>query len=231
MGADNIANGSAALEPDFSANTINTTWYSNGTQLTGNNIPATCTYDAALTPPTPEDRPGYVFAGWRLMPPACLIPSSLASTAVLSFGYKNDSTDEQGADSSNTSDYGLTEDFTWGVTWSNGDKVVGEAKCSALQGNSHSGQWGGDSADWTATESELTNASGDTKYCWCRATGYIASGAELCSFSSPSWVFATFYRSASNCAYSCAYSCAYRVQSNQNNSVFRAAVFIGILAQ
>ena len=66
MGAQNIANGSAALEPDFSANTINTTWYSNGEPLTGNNIPGTCTYDAPLVPPTPEARPGYAFNGWTL---------------------------------------------------------------------------------------------------------------------------------------------------------------------
>ena len=69
LGADNVANRSAALEPDFSANTINTTWYSNGTQLTGDNIPATCTYDAALTPPTPAARPGYTFGGWTLRVP------------------------------------------------------------------------------------------------------------------------------------------------------------------
>ena len=83
LGAQNIANGSASLEPDFSANTINTTWYSNGEQLTGNNIPGTCRYDAALTPPTPAARPGYTFNGWTLRVPAAPVVPTLEQVLAM----------------------------------------------------------------------------------------------------------------------------------------------------
>ena len=81
--------GPADIEANFDPNTINTTWYSNGTQLTGNNIPATCTYDNALIPPTPADRPGYTFGGWSVIVPPCEIPSSLVSNDGGSKGYKD----------------------------------------------------------------------------------------------------------------------------------------------
>ena len=213
----------ASLEANYSANTINTTWYSNGTQLTGDNIPGTCRYDAALIPPTPAARPGYVFGGWTLKP-RCEIPSSLVSTDGSSLGYKV----HQGAYSENTSDYGLTEDNTWGVTWSNGDKVVGEAKCSAKSGDNHSSAWGGNSADWTSDAATLDNTAGKKKNCWCKATGYIASGESQCSLSSPSWVFFINELSVADCADYCAYNCAFRVRYY---SSFKAAVFTGLVAE
>ena len=201
--------GPADIEANFDPNTINTTWYSNGTQLTGNNIPATCTYDNALTPPTPEDRPGYVFGGWSVIVPPCEIPSSLVSNDGGSKGYKNDSTSPFGAYSLNTSDYGLTQDNTWGVTWSNGDKVVGEAICSQTSGT------------WATAGTPDTTGAGTTKYCWCRATGYIASGSSQCSLSSSSWVFNRDRGSADSCAHNCAGNCAGYVY---DTSDFRAAV-------
>ena len=219
--------GPVDIEANFVPNTINTTWYSDGTQLTGNNIPATCTYDDTLTPPTPAARPGYVFGGWRLKVPACEIPSSLVGGGS-SYGYKNDSTGEYGEDSYDTSEYGLTEDNTWGLSWSNGDKVVGEAKCSALEGDRHDWEWGGNSADWSASESELTNASGEAQYCWCRATGYIASGSSQCSLSSSSWVFIYAGGSASECAYFCANWCGNYLVLNLG---FNRALFTGLVAE
>ena len=146
----------------------------------------------------------------------CLIPSSLASTNGLSYGYKDDSTGEYGAASRNTSDYGLTEDNTWGVTWSNGDKVVGESICSQTSGT------------YATAGTPDTSGSGETEYCWCRATGYTASGESQCSLSSSSWVFEYGFGSASDCARHCALYCADDVQYNSD---FRGAVFAGLLSQ
>ena len=143
LGADNIANGSASLEPDFSANTINTTWFSNGEQLTGNNIPGTCRYDAALTPPTPAARPGYTFGGWRLRVPA--VPAGPfdnldASIAGTNIGYSNICYNQSAApygydiyEGINETEYLSGQSFSngeWAVQLSNGGVIRGVAKCS-----------------------------------------------------------------------------------------------------
>ena len=137
MGADNVANRSAALEPDFQANTINTTWYSNGTQLTGDNIPGTCTYDAALTPPTPAARPGYTFNGWTLRVPAepvvtdCGISELSYSTYGSAYAAKKlngGSDDTYGGATAAT--YGITQAGEFGITFSYG-KITGIASCNS----------------------------------------------------------------------------------------------------
>ena len=56
--------GPAALEANYSANRINTTWYSDGTAIQG--APSYCMYDAAITLPSAQTKPGYTFGGWRL---------------------------------------------------------------------------------------------------------------------------------------------------------------------
>ena len=210
----NTTSAPAALEANYSANTINTTWYSNGTALSGDEVPSSCIYDDALTPPTPAARPGYMFGGWTLKPPPCLIPSSLASTNGSSGGFK--SGDEWDV---NTSEYGLTEDNTWGVTWSNGDKVTGVALCSQTSGTYPN----------TGTPDET--GSGETQYCWCKATHYTANNAQQCSLSSPAWVFRIDRGSAANCATYCAYYCAYAVQYYNSYAGFRSAIFTGLVAQ
>lgn len=221
----NTASGPVDIEATWAPNTIGTTWYSDGVQITGNDVPSGCTYDDDIDLPTNPTKTGYIFTGWRVVP--CEIPSTLVSTDGTSYGYKNDSTGQYGANSTHTSDYNLTEDNTWGVTWSNGDKVTGIALCSGQRGDNHVEQWDGTSSDWTSDETTLTNASGEKKYCWCKATHYTANNAQQCSLSSPSWVFRYWFsvsngRSATSCAFYCAYYCASRIQ---DNSSFRAAVF------
>ncbi len=214
MGAQNIANGSASLEPDFSANTINTTWYSNGTQLTGDNIPATCTYDTALIPPTPAARPGYEFNGWKIK--RCEIPSTDVSTNGNAYAAKKlDGGNDSTSGGATAATYGITQPGEWGVSWSSGDKVVGEAICSQTSGR------------WATTGTPDTTGTGETKYCWCRATHYTANNAQQCTLSSPAWVFSGGDDSA-NCARDCASGCAGDVRFN---SVFRVALFTGLVAQ
>ncbi len=212
LGAQNIANGSASLEPDFSANTINTTWYSDGQQVNG---PTTCTYDSDLNLPAALSKPGYVFGGWRLKP-RCEIPSSLVSNGNAYAAKRLDGTGDVASGGATAATYGLEQPGEWGVSWSNGDKVVGEAICSQTYGT------------YATTGTPDTTGTGNAGYCWCKVTGYIANGAEQCSLSSPAWMFQTNYGATGSCAYSCASTCAYHVSYT---SAFRAALFGGLVAE
>ena len=69
----NTTEGSADLEAIYTANTINTTWYSGY----GNNASVAnatqCSYDGTINlPQTNPSRPGYAFNGWKLK--ACSVP-------------------------------------------------------------------------------------------------------------------------------------------------------------
>ncbi|MBR6010657.1 MAG: InlB B-repeat-containing protein [Alphaproteobacteria bacterium] len=138
---------------------------------------------------------------------ACLIPSTEVSTGVWAAksldGARNEIT--SGA---SMATYGITQPGEWGVSWANGDKVKGVALCSARAGNNHNWQWGGDSSDWTASESTLTGTTGEKRYCWCKVTHYTANNAEQCSLSSPSWVFNTDNATNTSCEAYCARNCA-----------------------
>ena len=210
--------GPANIEANFDPNTINTTWYSNGTAMSGNGVPSSCTYAAPLTPPTPEDRPGYVFGGWKLK--RCEVPGTLVSTNGSSryaygwsggagFCYINNRGAEDNCSDANFSDMTVYE---WKVKWANGDAVIGE---SVLTNNA--GVQG-----YIGTPD--TSTSGGK--CWCRAKSYIQNGSELCNFVSASWVF---YGDDSSSG--CARSCALYVQSDIYNANFRQTVFTGLVAQ
>ena len=207
LGADNVANRSAALEPDFHANTINTTWYSNGEQLTGNNIPGTCTYDAALTPPTPAARPGYVFNGWTLRvsnsggnggeepQQQCLAPSVLIRTEADDYRYVN-AYDVSSGNLDNNSWYsfynvsGPSENNTWACGWDiTGSFVVfGEAVCAAS-----SDEYG--APDLEEMDGINTMDPYLSMNCYCHATGYSTSGTR-CNFVSSNWVIGDMFTSS-----------------------------------
>ena len=166
-----------------------------------------------MTLPTNPTKAGYEFNGWKIRIP-CNIPSTDVSNNGTAFASKrlNGGTDiTYGGATAAT--YGISAPGEWGVSWSNGDKVTGVALCSQTSAN-------------TGTPDET--GSGETKYCWCKATHYTANNAQQCSLSSPAWVFGTVYGSAANCADGCASYCASRVHSR---SVSRAALFAGNVAQ
>ena len=106
----------------------------------------------------------------------------------------------------------------WAITFSYGT-VKGMAKCSGLSGDNNNWTWSDPSR---ATESELTSASGEKKYCWCAATSYTPDGGNQCNVASPSWVFSHDDGAASWCAYDCVFSCAGGILED---AVFRRAVF------
>lgn len=102
-------------------NTINTTWYSEGVQI--QDAPQSCSYSNTMTFPTAPSRAGYVFAGWTLHTPQCALPTSLLNADASQYGYIN------GSNTLNATALGLTDNMTWGISWSNGTKVTGIASC------------------------------------------------------------------------------------------------------
>ena len=180
-----------------------------------------CVYDETLTPPsTIPTRTGYTFRGWRPRDLTCGLShmdTSVYGTWFASKGstgycyyYNDDTGDEVDGDCSDSYFAGLNNS-EWETNFSYGT-VKGMSKCSGLSGGNNN----------RATESELTSASGEKKYCWCAATSYTPDGGNQCNIASPSWVFYGDYGSASNCAGLCAGGCADNVIYYDG---FRRAVF------
>ena len=165
-----------------------------GTTVYGGDIRTPQSYDPSQVPA------GKRFVGWKFSKPVGFNLSTLdASIDGTSFGFQCDSTGAQGADSSNTSDYGLTSDQTWGVTFNYG-KIRGEARCSDTNNGTNNGLVGNPGNATTGG------------HCWCKATGYQATGSSEWQNVLPSgWVY---YGDISNydCAYNCAYDCAFYVK-------------------
>ena len=200
-----------------STQTVNLTWYDNGSTISG---PSSCTVGGTFTPPTPPARPGYRFTGWRIKPETCGIPDLNTSTSGTAYGY----TCLDGTAGSKESTYGLTvgsgqwaAQFSYGTVW-------GMAKCSETSGNSSSSTWPASSkSDWLKTPSDTTGG-----YCWCQVTGFTASGNSYASgpqcttTASSLWVFSSNFRSSGNCASNCAYNCGAGVRMFAD---FRSAMF------
>jgi len=253
--------GPANLQAGWQANTIQLKWYNGDTQLSVQSAANNCTYDSGLTiPSTAPTKTGYTFAGWKIkaasesnacfVGPVCGLTSSLVATDGTAYGFRNDSTGEYGANSSNDTTYGLTSDQTWAVEFSHGI-VRGTASCNNNPGGDLSvldAQYEQIEAQLeagTITEEEAEaqvmaldsqiftlpgmcqptgtfSSSSTGQYCWCHAESYTPTGGSSCNVSSLAWVFYTGYESADDCANSCAFNCASNVRID---SPFRAAVF------
>jgi len=195
--------GPAALEADWTANTIRINWDAKN----GTTIPAgECTYDSTITLPTTPTKTGYTFGGWTVKTGPAQCSLSGLDTSInggISYGFLSN----DGTWSNNTSTYSLTENGTWGITFSYG-VVKGEALCSSTNGT------------FKRTGDPTTTGGGI--YCWCRATSYTANNADMCVVSAPAWVFGDARGGGDDCANVCANRCAGTVQTN---SSFRAVVF------
>ena len=159
--------GPANIEANFDPNTINTTWYSNGTAMSGNGVPSSCTYAAPLTPPTPADRPGYVFGGWKLKA-ACSLAGLDASVEPTAYALGGGRACCNGV---TTDTYGLTQADQFGLTFPYGT-IVGEGICSK-------------SGEEIIEYEEGENQDGGG-YCFCHITKYTLNGAQECDVSSVS---------------------------------------------
>lgn len=206
----NAASGNISLEAVEVPNVINIQWENaDGTTYTT----STCTYDTQLQiPNAPAARLGYTFKGWKL--DACSlaeldtsINGGKSNRACLDLNVSGSCTNNGPA--ANASLYGLDKAGQWGAPFEYGI-VYGEAICSQTSGT------------FATAGTPDTSWTGDTRYCWCRATGYKENGGEKCDLASSSWVFHIEDGSPDDCRYACADLC---VSSVQVDSVFRGAVF------
>ena len=197
--------GPVDIEANFDPNTINTTWYNNGTAMTGNGVPSSCTYNAPLTPPTPAPRAGYVFAGWAVR--NCSLASLDASVIATGHAYYYGSMGIQSIGNTN-GDYGLTEQGdTWGATFPYG-KIVGVAKWTATNNGVSVGQVG--------TPPDDVLSYGGPAYCWCRVTGYIMNSGSRCSYSDTPWVLMNDASSMGYMGQSCPMYCVQTMSDAAN---------------
>lgn len=207
----NAASGNISLEAVEVPNVINIQWENaDGTTYTT----STCTYDTQLQiPNAPAARLGYTFKGWKL--DACSlaeldtsINGAESKRACLDLNGNGACTNDGVA--ANASLYGLDTAGQWAVLFEYGI-VYGEAICSQTSGGTIANP-GTPDTSWT----------GDTRYCWCRATGYKEDGGQKCTLSSSSWVSNDEHDSAATCAKICALNCMSGVQGDSH---FRGAVF------
>ena len=103
------------------------------------------------------------------------------------------------------------ESKTWHVVFSYGT-VFGKSLCSQTSGS------------YAVAGVPDESGDGDTRNCWCKATGYKPAGDNNIyeNVSPIMWVFDPARQSASDCASYCASGCANRVMSRLD---FRRAIF------
>ena len=201
--------------------TVELTWYDGDTQMSGG--PSSCVVGGTFLPPTPPARTGYDFAGWKIKPRTCGIPSlntgtNGRGTSYLGYAKLSDSTGVR------ESDYGLTRgsgqwavEFNYGTVW-------GIVRCSSTSGNTSNDTWPSSSqSNWLK---EVPNDNG--RYCWCQATGFTASGnaytsgPQCTTTTSSLWVYSYVYGSYTDCANMCGNACTYFVRPK---AAFRVALF------
>lgn len=146
----------------------------------------------------------------------CLIPSSLVSTdgsahAALAHDSNGLNPNYGGATALT---YGISEPGQWGISWDNGDKIIGESVCSVSAGSIYT------------TGTPDMGTSGELGYCWCHATTYVPNEGQSCSLSSSNWAVAYTGGNTRNCTYYCAGYCASMIRTD---STLRQAMFSNVV--
>ena len=181
--------GSADLEAKWNANAVPIRWYDNNTAI--QNASNTCNYDGILTLPTPPERIGYTFDGWKVRPMTDF--SKLAPDGAYALlngierwgkGLRENSNGADvcyytvGSANGDTLNCKTNAEFNdlkqqeWKVSFSTG-VLYGTAKCSAKEGNRYDRRWPIEHKDdWLGTYNELEYTGGEKQYCWCQATGW-----------------------------------------------------------
>ena len=190
----NTTDGSAALEAIYTPNTIGTTWYSDGVQLTVDNAATSCTYDSAMTLPTNPTKAGYEFNGWRLIVPPFNLTTLDPTIHSTSYEYKaisnSNQYNETSSQTSSGADAAGLNSGEWMATFSYGT-IYGRAYCSSLQGGRGDVEdepyWpSGQSNNWRASNAQVTANPGKT--CWCQVTGYTPQNGTRQNVSSTDWI-------------------------------------------
>ena len=212
-----------SLQAEWNPNTININWYHDADSDTPisvtNSAAGTCTYDGAITLPTNTmTKTGYTFAGWQVR--AQITPISLWPDGPdTNYGCGTDGdtyyfrdfehcrSENNSAGSSipvvldcssdsAVSDLAVNE---WKEIFSYGT-IRGESLCSSTQPTTHLYAGNPD-----------TSGTGDTKYCWCKTTGFDAEkDGSFVPVTSQAWVgpAGEAYADASTCARYCVERCA-----------------------
>ena len=214
-----VYEGPTTLNAVWNPNTINITWDDNGATTAHTGGDTSCVYDDSVTLPTAPQRIGFIFRGWGVGTSGFDLSTLDASIEGTDRGYVSaDGGGTLNPAALNPAAYGLTTSDLgkWGTLFPYG-KVIGESICSSTSGENHQ----------SGTPDE--SGTGDTKYCWCKATGYVAGDTNSSTLtgnvqpvSSASWVFSHEDESSDVCANFCADVCGYIVQIYSD---FRAPVF------
>ena len=203
--------GNSNLAADWQPNTIQIRWYNNNTLMDVQSSANTCVYDGALAvPSTAPTRIGYTFDGWTVRPEMdfSTIPTNVEGLErwAKSRGYDGEdscSYDERshsakivGCESNNT--YKELQRYEWKVRYSHGF-LYGMGRCSVISG----------------TAGQSGNPTTETgKRCWCKATGYIATDANV--IKGPSavlpWIYNKSYETVDDCTQGCPVNCAWRAE-------------------
>ena len=189
--------GSANLTANWQGNPITVTWYNGDTEYDSNQ----CTYGGNLTMPSSiPQKTGYTFKGWRVRDLTCglihqstLVDGEWSAFKTISGQsciYMDFSTGDYSESCSDTHIVGLNNG-EWKVAFPYGI-LEGTSYCSAKNGDNNNETWNNDSTNWLATESELTSASGEKKYCWCKVAGYTSDSGNQCSLASSAWIFSIY---------------------------------------
>jgi len=196
--------GPAALEADWTANTIRINWDAKN----GTTIPQTqCTYDDTITLPATPSKTGYTFGGWTVAvsggtptPQQQNCFANLSSLDYVDFG----STQGQNATWwRDLVEWHYDEEYEEEVASDPYGRLTGISKCSSTPG----GDWG-----------ETGNPSDENgQSCWCKVTGYTPNGSETCTPAVAPWVFNGDLGDAEECGYMCSSFCA------DNGTLFGAA--------
>ena len=175
-----VSSGSANLEADYTANTINITWDGNGGS-TPTGGATSCTYDKTFNLPAAPTKTGYTFAGWAVQ----------AAAQDCFANYTDNNMDWAYGSVTNTTG----QNATWSATSRSGNVVTGISKCSSTSGTHGR----------TGTPSDTNGRN-----CWCQVSTYTPNGGTLCNVSSPAWVYILNGSSGSpaGCASNCADFCA-----------------------
>ena len=214
--------GNSNLQADWQPNTINLRWYNGNTLMNVQESANTCIYDGSLTvPSTAPNRTGYTFAGWEVRPEidfAATIPTNTNGLERWAIGWYNNAnycwydtntgTAWKVNCNSDATYSNELQTYEWKVHYEHGD-LYGMAGCSTT-----GGVW--------AQSGNPTIGSGE--YCWCKATGYKATGAVVISASASAllWVFYDDYVSAADCARACVLHCTGHAETSP---AFRTALF------
>jgi hypothetical protein len=235
--------GPASLSANWTANTIHLDFYDGEDKLSSGQ----CTYDGGIELPNDPTKEGYEFSGWKVRR-AAAAPAGFDMAVLVDYINMSGLYTGKGLNINKNKEYcrGATSrvdfpDITtcdsvldlqvgeWKSTFVYGN-VKGVAKCSAKAGDNNAQSWDNASSNWSATESELDNASGEGIYCWCKVTGFDSDkDGEYVSVVPTNFIFSISYANINNCAAKCPGNCglftAQEIYYNLKADAFRSALY------